>query len=414
MTMGSRTWTLALLLAASGTWLLAGCCKKIQRGLDDDPPRDFEPETAAASASAVAAEAPEASGPTVSIPAGQLIAGTACQSVPRITNEELEGLSIQMGAFDIDAYPYPNDPSKPPLTNVTRDEAQAMCQKRGRRLCTELEWERACKGPNNTTYEYGNRHQVSLCPSSGTVLRNAGAYEKCASGFGVKAMHGLVWEWTASDWGRGGPGGMATVRGGESSALRGRCANGQSRSPADKQPDLGFRCCGGAANSPSVDLSINQQPVLTTDRSVDSQFAQRLIGLLPAKKQKVAGFDISIDKIWRWHPRANEELIVARYVGRGQLGTFYEPLVFHACGDSIVLASRPRGPSARMAEPATGSNAQKISIKIGTDSDEGELAFTYSYGTVTVQQPEWLKDATSVGPSIRKPPGLHLKLPGRK
>ena len=80
------------------------------------------------------------------ITAGTLLAGSSCDATPRITNEELPGTSVQLGEFNIDTYPYPNDPTKAPVTNVSRDEAAQMCASAGKRLCTELEWERACKG----------------------------------------------------------------------------------------------------------------------------------------------------------------------------------------------------------------------------------------------------------------------------
>src|SRR5687768_13083302 len=62
-----------------------------------------------------------AAGRVVTIPAGALKAGTPCGGVPRITNEELVGESIQMGEFAIDVLPYPNDPTKPMRTDVSRD-----------------------------------------------------------------------------------------------------------------------------------------------------------------------------------------------------------------------------------------------------------------------------------------------------
>src|SRR3954468_2662120 len=161
----------------------ASCKKSEVEGADAAPP------AAEAGAGALAS--------TVTIPAGTLQAGSACDAVPRITTEELSATALHLGEYGIDAYPFPNDPAKAPVTNVTRDEAAAMCASAGKRLCTELEWERACKGGANQEYEYGNAYQAAACAQA--VSRGAGSMgqrAQCVSSFGVRDMHGLVWEWT--------------------------------------------------------------------------------------------------------------------------------------------------------------------------------------------------------------------------
>ena len=82
------------------------------------------------------------------IEAGALIAGTSPDQLPRIADEEMPGVQVVMHGFYIDQYPYPNESGAIQTTNVTRDEARSRCELIGKRLCTELEWERACKGPN--------------------------------------------------------------------------------------------------------------------------------------------------------------------------------------------------------------------------------------------------------------------------
>ena len=64
-------------------------------------------------------------------------------------------LPVELGPFEIDKLPYPNDPTKPARTGVSRDEARGLGQKEGARLCTELEWERACKGNDADLYAAG-------------------------------------------------------------------------------------------------------------------------------------------------------------------------------------------------------------------------------------------------------------------
>src|SRR5579883_2586174 len=92
--------------------------------------------------STIAPGAPRAG--MVWIPAGVLRAGSAPDEVPRVADAELPGTEIAIGGFYIDVLPYPDETGAIPTTNVTRDEAARLCDKQGKRLCSELEWERAC------------------------------------------------------------------------------------------------------------------------------------------------------------------------------------------------------------------------------------------------------------------------------
>lgn len=401
--------TLRWFVATAVMLSTAGCCKK-------DPGPTGGDATIGSSVETAGGLPTEDPGPIITIPAGTLVAGTPCQKVPRITNEELEGVGFQMDEFTIDAYPYPNDPNKTPMTSVSRDQAAAMCKARGRRLCTELEWERACKGPSNTAYPYGDSFSASKCKGSATLLSATKSYETCASAFGVKAIYGAVWEWTASDWGRGGAGGVATVRGGghDNPAVRHRCANGQSRAPTETSADLGFRCCGGPVNPAAVNLELDHRSPIVADPSVDPGLASQLMNALPSEMRNVPGFVPTIDRVWRWHPRDNEEVIIARYRARQLVGTgqFFHPVVFHICGNSTVRSAKLRGPVERVLEPTVGSNPQRVAIAVETESDKGEVVFTYHYGNVSVTQPAWVKTGNQIEtkrtlriPPIRRLPG---------
>jgi Sulfatase-modifying factor enzyme 1 len=409
-----RLGTAAVMIGAM--CFISGCCKKITGDSSED---ETLPASGSATAAATASPPKEDPGPSVAITAGTLVAGTKCQKTPRITNEELEGVNIQMGEFTIDAYPYPNDPSQSPRTGVTRDEADSLCKARGRRLCTELEWERACKGPGNTTYPYGESFQASKCSGSSNLLKPAGQYDACSSAFGVKAVYGAVWEWTASEWGRGGPGGMATVRGGghKNPAVRHRCANGQSRSTSETSADLGFRCCGGPFNPATVHLELDKRSPIVADPGVDPTLAARLMQALPSNMRKVSGFIPAIDRVWRWHPRDNEEMIVARYRAKRAAGAgqFFHPVVFHLCGNSTVRVAKLRGPVEKMETPTVGGNPQRISVRVETGSDKGEVKFAYHYGNVSVTQPSWVKQGNSLSVGRRLVvPGVKLRLPGKR
>jgi hypothetical protein len=338
-----------------------------------------------------------AAGPVVTIPAGALKAGTPCGGVPRITNEELVGESIQMGEFAIDVLPYPNDPTKPMRTDVSRDEAAGLCAAQGKRLCTELEWERACKGPNNTTFEYGAGHNQANCKIATDLLPDK--RPKCVSAFGVKDMHGLAWEWTASSWGRGQSGDLATIRGGQGPlpVLQFRCANGQGRPPANKGKDVGFRCCSGPVNAAAVNLAPQKQAPMVEEPAVETNLAAAMLKAMPPDHRAVPEATVAFDKVWRWHPRDNEELLIGRWRGARRTGKpWHELAIFKVCGNVPGLVARMRGPVEVLDKPGAGSDPQKVSAQVSTGSDRGDVKLSYSYGTVTVEQPAFVKAGNSL------------------
>jgi hypothetical protein len=152
-----------------------------------------------------------------------------------------------LGAFSIDALPYPNDPSKPPVTGLPRAQAAETCAKQGGRLCNELEWERACKGPDGQEYAGAAAWDPECAKHP----------ESCASGFGVLAMGGALREWTVSDVDaqkgfRASP--AAAVRGasGDVADVDHRCARRAAVDASTSAVDLGFRCCYGEAPTASI------------------------------------------------------------------------------------------------------------------------------------------------------------------
>lgn len=251
------------------------------------------------------------------IPAGTLRAGTPDTKVPRVADEELPGQPIEMGGFYMDLYPWPNEPGAIPSSNVTRDEAEALCAEKGKRLCTELEWERACKGPENTTYEYGDAYRSAIC-GTGTAPEQAarhpaGENAQCKSGFGVSDMHGIVFEWTSSSWGRGAKDpSLGVLRGGNATAgeLVGRCANGIARAPTKKSPTMGLRCCAGPKNEAEVKLKLDGTPGLApAPRDVAAAWADEVGSVVGAHA------DDKTLRAWTWIPVANERLVIVQGCG---------------------------------------------------------------------------------------------------
>jgi formylglycine-generating enzyme required for sulfatase activity len=205
-----------------------------------------ENEGADAGASPRAASPKVAAVPRVEVPAGKLVAGSTPGDRGRDPTLEPALLEVELSGFSIDRLPYPNDPAKGPLTGVSRARAGDLCLQAGGRLCTELEWERACKGPDDTAFA-GAAAWDAEC---------ARAPEKCASGFGVVGMGATVREWTASD--------VAPVEAAQAkaAAARGaradapawdhRCAHRAALDATATGDDLGFRCCYGPPNAASL------------------------------------------------------------------------------------------------------------------------------------------------------------------
>ncbi|MEP7050950.1 MAG: SUMF1/EgtB/PvdO family nonheme iron enzyme [Pseudomonadota bacterium] len=212
-------------------------------------PRTGSPEKAQPSAVAPSstAAAPKVAEPLpnerVDIPGGSFNVGSRPGDPGRNPELEPRQTSIELGPFQIDRLPYPNDGKSPPLTQVTRDEAKRDCAERGERLCTELEWERACKGPTSSDYATGKIWQA----------RCASEPLSCASGFDVLGLGGNLREWVASEV-PGKEGARALLRGAPASAAGPdhRCAARHSAEPDMKAEDLGFRCCKGAPNAAIV------------------------------------------------------------------------------------------------------------------------------------------------------------------
>ncbi len=202
--------------------------------------------SSSASPAEKAAPAASAASPIVEIPSGKLMSGSIPGDKGRDPMLEPVEVEVELGGYSIDRYLYPNDPAKPPMVGVSRTKAAEICQSAGARLCTELEWERACKGPDQSSYA-GSAKWDSSCAKSPA---------KCASGFGVLGLGAGLREWTASDvvpidnaLTKG-----AAVRGARADAAGAdhRCAHRSAVDPGASGEDLGFRCCRGAPNAAAV------------------------------------------------------------------------------------------------------------------------------------------------------------------
>ena len=295
----------SLIGACSGT-----CGKGKASGLDAEAPSDGAIVSAP---SATAPGAPRAG--MIWIPSGVLKAGTPVDQVPRVAAEELPGTEVPLGGFYIDELPWPNESGAIPTTNVTRDEAARHCASKSKRLCMELEWERACKGPNNTRYEYGDDYRSAVCGTGVSVedgsKRPVGERLTCNSGFEVRDLHGGPYEWTDSPWGRGANLDLGTLRGGTAVAgeIAGRCANAIGRPPGVRSPTNGFRCCAGPRNDAKVDLEVRYgDPLHKIEDDRMATLPDAISGLGCGTPEETG--PCTAVEVWDWRPAGNVQLFV--------------------------------------------------------------------------------------------------------
>ena len=195
-------------------------------GIDAAPVSSLAPPPSASAAPPRPRSDPPPAGTMIEIPAGTFASGSAQGDEGRDPTSEPALVDVTLEGFSIDALPYPNDPSAPAKLGATHDEAARACGERGARLCTELEWERACKGPKGDAFATGATwdEACNKAPS------------RCASGFGVRGI-GYLREWIDE---------TAVLRGG----LGHRCAARPKAHGATS--DVGFRCCKGPKNAATI------------------------------------------------------------------------------------------------------------------------------------------------------------------
>lgn len=126
-------------------------------------------------------------------------------------------------------------------TDRTWHDAKKICESEGKRLCTENEWEKACKGPDSNVYGYGNEFAAATCPHSGYVPKyRYNEHIACQSPAKVFNLSGGAMEWTSSKRGDNyivKPGALGKDAAGT------RCAGRFDRAPNFAQIHVGFRCC---------------------------------------------------------------------------------------------------------------------------------------------------------------------------
>jgi sulfatase modifying factor 1 len=279
---------------------------------------------------------------------GALVAGSPPNSLPRRPDRELPGEQVMLKGFYIDKFAYPNEEGAIPLTNVSLTEAQALCEKAGKRLCSELEWERACKGPSNYVYCWGDKYRADICQLGATILpRPSGMKVGCHSDFGVYDLHGGVLEWTSSPFRRGAAEGRMTLRGGNGIAgeLVGRCANAEPADANTRSQEIGFRCCAGPGNAAEVVIAGGRGEVLERIERIDDAQFRRVLGKLRSDEApELKDQKLVVHRGFTWRPISNEQLLAFTACTDGP-----QP---HRCG--LLIGRDPPGQPTALGWAATG------------------------------------------------------------
>jgi hypothetical protein len=168
----------------------------------------------------------------------------------------------------MDQFEAPNRRGARPLVLKSFRSAKRWCEERGKRVCTEQEWELACEGPDHLPLAYGWAVDRRLCNSGkpwmavnfdafGKTLKEAeeetdrlwqgepsGRYRTCVSPFGIYDMMGNVEEWVSTRNGRTWPG--ALMGGFWSKPWTGCRGTNDAHEPDFAFYETGFRCCKNA------------------------------------------------------------------------------------------------------------------------------------------------------------------------
>lgn len=379
-------------LAIAACFAIAAACSRRRGEGEENPRMGTSPSGLPQVSISRPVPAPAPRQGMVWIPGGALVVGTPVGLLPRKVDEEMKGEQVILRGFYIDVFPYPNEEGAIPLTNLTHAEAATLCAEAGKRLCSELEWERACKGPDNRIYEYGDRYRPDRC-GTGVVpgLRPAGLKVGCQSDFGVRDLHGGAFEWTSSRWERGTSGEIFTIRGGNSTAgeVVGRCANGAGRPANTRSGTIGVRCCVGPPNSAEVVLKVQRGKSFDRMERLETGLAGRLLAALPeeAREQLTPSGRPRVDKVWIWRPVGNEEFVSASVCSglgvRPVCGVF---LSRDELGRVVPIAWAPSGsvpPSLQI-----GRDPRDVWLSGGDEQGRYKRLIAYSWGRVTVHPEE--------------------------
>ncbi|MFY2558267.1 protein kinase domain-containing protein [Corallococcus terminator] len=238
-----------LTLGAGGGYLLLRHLRSIQRTSPVVP----------MGGSSVRQAAPEANAPPLVVmaekcPEGmQLVSGGSFQQGRPDDSEgevgELYYRYTEVDSFCVDEFEYSDSRKQGgmPRVEVTWEQARGLCEAAEKRLCTEEEWEKACKGPGSARYAsieddvQGSCNTKVSLPETPPAAAPSGTFPRCRSGYHVADLSGNVAEWTSPVHPKRG----AVQKGGSFDEPYGksRCSARTYSAPEKTSLSVGFRCC---------------------------------------------------------------------------------------------------------------------------------------------------------------------------
>ena len=176
--------------------------------------------------------------------------------------------------FCVDRYEYPNQKGELPALLISWTEAKKSCEKLGKRLCTEAEFNFACEGEAMLPYTYGFVRDANKCSIDKSYRKRnkrlymydkcmqrpqckaeierldqrlpAGSMPECVSPFGVYDMNGNINEWVEIPKKK--YPNRSGLKGGWWGPVRNRCRPTVGFHKEDDYGyEEGFRCCKDAS-----------------------------------------------------------------------------------------------------------------------------------------------------------------------